>query len=239
MTGRKPMRLIAFALLAALPLSAYSGVVVQTFTFPSLDYATTLTSTFTPFDASLGTLNSVTLTNAADFSLDAGIENLDHNPAGYNVYHIFTGFVSANLATGGGNVRIESSRTVEHPSFEHLTSYDGMTDFAGTSGYGVTDSGEANSSTYISDFGSNGTGTSATFTTATELAAFQGSSDLFLSVSGGWYGGFNLNNQSKQVRTLALQGSTITLAYEYSPVPEPTTLCALGLGLLAARRRRR
>jgi uncharacterized repeat protein (TIGR01451 family) len=102
----------------------------QTFTatFPSTMTNYNLTGQLPQFDPSLGTLQSLTITNAGAITSDIRVENTS-NTSGTTI----TGTVGGNLSLAGPGVNLVTSPERNTGSFD-ASAFDGTLDFAGSSG---------------------------------------------------------------------------------------------------------
>jgi hypothetical protein len=186
------------------------------------------------FDSSLGTLNSVSITVSTALQASLGIENT--NPSspttGTKAFSVYTYWpsdpteytsASVNLSFDG-SVISTAGYTDAKKYTVYLTKYDGITDYAGTSGAIVATFTPSNSEvlSYNSGLASFiGTG-SLTFGLVSDASTA-------LTTTGG--------NNSTSMSTTGQAGVTIT--YDYTSIPEPATIGLLGLGVLGLLRKRR
>lgn len=174
------------------------------------------------FDPALGTLNSITFGLDGHAEGTAKFESLDAGPA------TVTMDLSAVLKLQRpDNTDLVVTIPVAH-TVDNATAFDGTIDFGGTSGKTYTGLSADKSET-------------ATTSTAADKALFTGTGLIQLpSVATGASTGSGAGNLILQFNTLA--SSSAWVRYDYTAVPEPSSLLALmsGLGLmgLAIRRRR-
>jgi hypothetical protein len=215
------MTRIVFALVAASGIAATASAATITHTG---SIGTTTTNWNTPvflplFDPALGTLTNVAWTLNGNVAGTARFESLD---AGATT-------VSLDLAATLTLFAPDSSvLEVTIPTVNTSVSasaFDGLVDFGGTSGGTFTNlSGTATSSNNSS--------------VPSFLALFTGVGLTSISVTGsGSSSGTGGGNLITQFATSA--GSSFEIIYTYDPIPTPSALALLGLGGLAAARRRR
>jgi len=173
------------------------------------------------FDASLGTLTKVTLAFAGEIIGDANLESLDSQAT------------TLTFELGGSLLLLDGTSTLPNPIFDvavsesdfaTVSAFDGVIDFAGTSGasfMGLTAS----------------TSGSEEYTAAELLSFFTGTGDvsfLFSAFADSRVTG--AGNITSQIATRA--GSNLTVTYHYDKAetesgPEPSALLGLGAVLSA------
>ncbi len=227
LTAASPAQAVAVIPAASTATAEYTAVVLPTHTrSTSLELAL--------FDATLGTLRSVTLDLFASLSSTMKLESMNTS-AITPVTGKLTSVVS--LLDGAGST-LTTATAVISTSFTGSTVYDGVLDYLGNSGR--TQGFEASASSTLS------------FSDAEHLALFTGTGTLPLSfkvASSSQFGGARVNGR---LADTAVGGyARLTYTYELplatlptAAVPEPGTwaLLAAGLGmvgLLAVRRRPR
>jgi hypothetical protein len=183
------------------------------------------------FDPALGTLNSVSITVTTALQASLGFENTNPTKGGtFDVYTYWpsdpTVYTRAKVDLSFNNsVILTSGYTDAHKyTLSNITAYDGITDYAGTSGRTVATFSDADSlplffSTGLDQF--IGTGNLTFGVNSNALTA--------LSVSGG--------NNSTRMATTGQAG--VTVVYDYTtPVPEPASMGLMALGCLGLLRRK-
>jgi PEP-CTERM motif len=169
------------------------------------------------FNANLGTLTSVDIEFAGTVNSTIRFESLDAGPS------TVTGTAAATVAlTRPDNSQLAVVLPTNTRSATQ-TAYDGITDFAGTSG----------------DTFSNVNGTITaplvTLTSAADLALFSssGASNILLPVIGtGSSSASGAGNLVVQINTQASGSAFVTYTYNApTPVPEPASMALLGVGL--------
>ena len=156
----------------------------------------TLTDVVRQFNPDLGTLTSVEILSAGFIQGQIKSESLEAMPV------VITADIDGTLNLSSPGVGIVAAEIDESRTF-NATAYDGVLDFAGTSGI---------------DFGSivvNNT-EMATLTSANDLAAYTGTGTITLSLTGlvstSGTGAANLANERS-----ATAGAEVTVIYRYTP----------------------
>ena len=217
--------------IAGIAVAAFMGTVqAATLTYSSsipdtqMDWtdSTLKTLSVQKFDTSLGTLNAVTLTLNGHVLGTIKFENLD--AAAQTV----TGTLRADMTLSGlPDAGIMELLSVKASRSDALSSYDGTTDYSGTSG-----------KTYTNVLGSNKS-TSTTYTNLSDLNLFTGSGtkDFTLEAISSSYASGS-GNVASQFTTYG--AASLTAVYDYTVVPEPTAALLFilgGAGVLLRRRK--
>lgn len=158
--------MILLFLAASLRVAAASVTHTATI-FPTLtDWS--LTNSVPQFDPALGTLTNVTVTVAANVQSTFFTENRDRRA--WDTTTTSHATVSASVDTLSASTLIEPSHT------QNLTAFDGVIDFAGTSGFTASESGTGtgfNSTSVVAPF--IGVGTVPLTASAVATASYTGS----------------------------------------------------------------
>ncbi|MEP6020000.1 MAG: choice-of-anchor E domain-containing protein [Paracoccaceae bacterium] len=206
--------LLSTAFIAGMGAAASAATV--TFTQTLGDQTTNFTDrsvgSIAQFDASLGTLNSATITLLGTVSGSVSYESLDAAPSDV------TTNISAEI---GLSTSALGSLIVVLPTQEETRSatvFDGSVDFAGTSGGSIT-----NLTADLSD---------SVVLTGASLAEFIGNGFVDFSLEGtGVSSASGPGNLATIFQTFA--GGTVTVTYDFSDAPAPVPLPAGGLLLLS------
>jgi hypothetical protein len=190
------------------------------------------------FDSSLGTLNSVSITVSTALQASLGAENTNpSSPASgtsaFNVYTYWTfdptEYTRASVTLSfDGSVVSTAGYTDATKYTPLLAKYDGVTDYAGTSGTTVMTFTPSDSDVLFYDSG---------------LASFIGTGDLTFGLVSDAYTALQTpGNFATSISTTGQAG--VTVAYDFTPtppgpVPEPTTIALFGLGALGLLKKRR
>lgn len=178
--------------------------------------------TLPQFDPALGTLNSISFVLFGHVEGTAKFESMDAAPA------VITMDLSAMLKLKRPDLTDLVVTIPVASTSDNASAFDGTIDFGGTSGntYGGLSANDTES---------------ATTSTAADKALFTGLGSIVLPVTAsGASTGSGAGNLLLQFQTSASAWATVT--YDYTAVPEPSSLLALmsGLGVigLAIRRKR-
>ena len=214
----------AILMLALLGTYASAATVSYSANVPlqTTDWNTTLD--LPKFNPSLGTLNSISFSLTGNLEGTVSLENQSQSPA--NVGTV----LNATLTLARPDMTVLVVAIPAIPRNFAATAYDGTLDYGGTSGI-----------TYPTTSASN-TENSGLLTSAADKALFLGPGTISLPVNAiGFAGGSGSANLALLFSADA--GADASVTYDYTTVPEPSSLLALlsGLGGLAgfAFRRKR
>jgi hypothetical protein len=174
------------------------------------------------FNTALGTLNSVTIDFTGTGQFKQYYENLD----GPGSITYTTDSLAVNLLMPDNSTQLFNFNQNEVHTYT-FTAYDGTLDYGGTSG-----------GTYYYPVNMVG---STSLTSPANLTQFTnpGLLDLYLNASGAV--GWTISGGNNNVGAGLTAGADISVTYDYTPVPEPSSLGLLigGLGLLIGIHRTR
>lgn len=177
------------------------------------------------FNSSLGTLNSITINLSTALQGDLGFENLKKFTGG--TFNFSTQNVYAYLVLGlsGSGGMLMSNYTDNQTYTVTLAKYDGTIDYAGTSGTIVTTFSDADTQTY------------ADFTDAGFLTQFTGTGNMDFTITSDSLSQLGLPSNSAAIINLTGQAS-VSITYDYTPIPEPATIAFLSISGLFLKRRK-
>jgi len=203
------LSLLVPAILAAVTASA--STIVQTSSAALIDVGNSFAVPveFQPFDPTLGTLNSVTLTLTGSFSGTVGIENVSNAP------DVASGIIAGSIlvATTGQALLAEVFPQAAGPTHD-FTAFDHTLDYGGTSGATDAVTGLAL------------TATASAPPPAQVLQDFTGASDLFLTLAATSFP-VAQGRETEDVIETANASATVQLTYDYTEAPEPATFLLL------------
>ncbi|HBG27463.1 MAG: hypothetical protein A2Y10_02720 [Planctomycetes bacterium GWF2_41_51] len=163
------------------------------------------------FDSSLGTLNSVTITFYTALQGSLGFENLKQFGGNFS---ISTNNIYAAVVIGGG---ICASNYNDNQMYTAtLGAYDGTTDYAGTSGTILATYSDSDTMPFF-------------FNTPDSMAQFLGTGNMTFTTQTFSMMSLGLPTNSEAAINTTGQAS-VTISYDYTPVPEPATIAILSLG---------
>jgi hypothetical protein len=183
------------------------------------------------FDSTLGMLNSVSITVTTALQASLGFENT--NPTSGGTFYVSTYFSSeptqytrakVDLSFNSSVILTSGYTDAQEYTLSGISIYDGITDYAGTSGRNVATFGNANSLPLFHDSG---------------LAQFIGTGNLTFGINSDAYTALTVSGGNSSVRMATTGQAGVTVVYDFTPIPEPVTICLLGLGALSLIRRKK
>lgn len=170
------------------------------------------------FNPALGTLNSVTITFHTALQGSLGFENLKKFGGNFS---IVTNNITAYILLGGG---ICASGYSDNQTYTvTLGAYDGTTDYAGTSGTEVASFSDDDTMPFF-------------FNAPDSMAQFIGTGNMTFTTQTFSMMPLGLpTNSEASVNTTG--EASVTIAYDYTPVPEPMTIAILSFAGLLLRKK--
>ena len=210
---------VLFVLAVSLP--AYAATITYTDSITGLFDLVADTDLVVPqFDTSLGTLNSITLTLSTALQGSLGFENLKKFTGGD--FSVSASGTYAYLTLGiNGSPIMWSDYSDSQTYTVTLAKYDGTIDYAGTSGTNVATFSDADTITIPIGPGET---------------LFLGSGSVYFTIVTGSSASLVVPSNSAAIIDTTAQAS-VSVTYDYTPVPEPVTIAILGLGGLLFRRK--
>ena len=199
--------LVLSLIFSAMTLTANAATISYTDSITGLlDMTETRDLVVSQFDPSLGTLNSITLNAIASIDASFGIENLIRYARTLNLSNSYMmGYVYITGLVG-------ASFNENQPYYLSLGVFDGTVDYAGTSGTIVDTFGDSQTAAYNigPDPSFIGTG-NMTFAVQADAMAMVQTLSNFAAI-------FNTTGDA-----------SVTVTYDYTAVPEPTTMAILAI----------
>jgi hypothetical protein len=216
--GFKMKNYFAFLLILALCLSAQANVISFTDSITGLfDQVETRDLVVPQFDSSLGTLNSVSVNVSTAIQGSVGFENLKR----------FTGGNFAVTVNVHGYVALDYMVMSNYQDQQNynviLGAYDGALDYAGTSGTILATYSDADNMQYTIGY---------------DFSRFLGTSNVIFSVLAEAVADHIAKPANSSADLLTTGQASVTVTYDYSPVPEPATIVVLSIAGLFLRRRK-
>ncbi|OQA01193.1 MAG: hypothetical protein BWY69_01456 [Planctomycetes bacterium ADurb.Bin401] len=170
------------------------------------------------FNPALGTLNSVTITFHTALQGSLGFENLKRFGGNFTVV---TNNIMAYVVIGGG---ICSSGYTDNQTYNvTLGAYDGSTDYAGTSGIEVAALSDDDTVPFF-------------LNAPDSMAQFIGTGNMTFTTQTFSMMPLGLPTNSEAAVNTTGQAS-VTIEYDYTPVPEPMTIAILSFAGLLLRKK--
>jgi len=233
--GRKKMRkLLALAvILLASVVSANANQITYSDSVAGLfDLVADRDLLIPQFDSSLGTLNSVSIAVETGLQASLGFEN--KNPTSGGTFYVYTYFTfdpaneytraRVDLSFNDAVILTSGYSDAKKYTLTNISAYDGTTDYAGTSGRILGTFGDADNQSFFYD---------------SALAEFIGSGNLTFGVLSDAYTTLSWSGGSSDVRIATTGQAGVTVVYDFTPIPEPTTMCILAIGSLVFLRKRK
>ncbi len=184
------------------------------------------------FDSTLGTLNNVSITVTTALQASLGFENT--NPTSGGTFYVSTYFsfdpteyytrAKIDLSFNSSVILTSGYSDAQTYTLSGISAYDGITDYAGTSGRTVATFGDADN---LSLFYNSG------------LAQFIGTGNLTFGILSDAYTTLMTTGGNNSTRMMTTGQAGVTVVYDFTPIPEPATIALLSFSLLILRKRKR
>ncbi|MEN6384435.1 MAG: PEP-CTERM sorting domain-containing protein [Phycisphaerales bacterium] len=212
----KKILVVLFVL--ALSISSQANIISYSDSITGLfDLVETRDLLIPQFDSSLGTLNSVTVNFSTAIQGSVGFENLKRFAGGNFAITVNThGMVVLDYAVISNFLDQQTYNTT-------LGAYDGTLDYAGTSGTILATYSDADTMQY---------------TLTSDFTRFLGNSNVIFPILAESVADSisKPSNSSSELNTTGQ--ASVTVTYDFTPVPEPATIAVLALGGLLFKRKR-
>lgn len=173
------------------------------------------------FNSTLGTLTSVSISASTALQASLGYENTKTTGGTFNIYTYWTfdptEYTHANVELSFNSSPILTSGYADAKKYtKALSAYDGITDYAGTSGAILANFSDADTTSMLYN---------------SSLAPFIGSGNLTFGLLSNAYTALQTpSNGSTQIATTGQASVSVVYDYTPIPIPEPSTIAILSLG---------
>jgi hypothetical protein len=180
------------------------------------------------FDSSLGTLNSVSIAASTALQAELGFENIKTTGGGtFSIYTYWPSdptqytYADINLSFNSSNI-LTSGYSDAHQYTKTLAVFDGTIDYAGTSGAILANFSDADNTSMFYN---------------SSLAQFIGTGNLTFGLLTNAFTALSVSGGNGATSMATIGQASVSVTYDYTPVPEPVTLAILSIGGLLLRRK--